>query len=333
MPQENANGAKTRAPLLTVLVMQYRPAWEKLKLTLDSILMQDTREFELVITDDGSPQDWFAETRQYLAAHGLTDVKFRKNPTNLGTVRNIRNGLAAACGEWVALISPGDGFYDRGTLAWELETIRRDAPAVAFGRAAYYRLNADGIPEQCPGDTPFDRSCYDPARYDARRVERNLVLYSDHICGLELLCRRDIWQRALAMMDGRVKFAEDFATLLFAAEGTRMRPYDRVIAWYEYGTGISTDQTAASERRLQADLKAMIALLREKYPRDRAVWLAYQYFFNDRHASRLVRGLIGRAIVPQWLPFKRAQRSWRPPTNGDGQKLQELYHYDQGEPL
>lgn len=323
----------TAAPLLTVLVMQYRSAWEKLKLTLDSILMQDTRDFELILTDDGSPQDWFAESRQYLAAHGLTGVQYRKNPTNLGTVHNILNGLAAAHGEWVALISPGDGFYDRSTLRWELETIRRDAPAVAFGRAAYYRLNANGEPEQCHGDTPFDRSCYDPARYDARRVKRNLVLYSDHICGLELFCRRDVWQRALEQMAGRVKFAEDFATLLFAVEGTQMRPYDRVIAWYEYGTGISTDKTAASEQRLQADLKAMIALLREKYPKDRTVWLAYQYFFNDRHRSRLLRGLIGRAIVPQWLPFKRAQKSWQPPVNGERQRLLDLYQYNQGEVL
>ena len=323
----------TPGPLLTVVVMQYRPAWEKLKLTLDSILMQDTREFELVITDDGSPQDWFAESKRYLAAHGLTDVQFCKNPTNLGTVRNILNGLSAAHGQWIALISPGDGFYDRGTLAWELETIRRDAPAVAFGRVGYYRLDAGGVPEQCPGDTPFDRACYDPARYNARRVERNLVLYSDHICGLELLCRRDVWQQALEQMEGKVKFAEDFATLLFAAEGTRMRPYDRVIAWYEYGVGISTDRTAASEQRLQADLKATVALLREKHPKDRTVWLAWQYFFNDRHSSRLLRGLIGRAIVPQWLPFKRAQRSWQPPVNGDVQKLLELYQYNQGEPL
>lgn len=323
----------TPAPLLSVVMTQYRPDRTQLKHTLDSLLMQDTRDFELIVCDDGSQQDWFAETKRYLTAHGLTEVKFCKNEGNRGTVLNFMNGVKTARGAWIIGAAPGDYVYDPSTLRWVLDTIRNDAPPAAFGRLACYYTDAEGQLRQCPGDTPFDRSCYDPARYDARRVKRDLVLYSDHICGAATFCRRDIWLHALEIMAGRVRYAEDFATLLFAVEGTVMRPYDRILRWYEYGTGISTDRTAASEQRLQADLKAMITLLREKYPKDRTVWLAYQYFFNDRHRSRLLRGLIGRAIVPQWLPFKRAQRNRQPPTNGDIQKLLELYQYNQGEPL
>ena len=65
------------------------------------------------------------------------------------------------------------------------------------------------------------------------------------------------------------------------------------------------------------DWRAMVELLRELYPKDRTVRLAYEYYFNDRHKSRLVRGLVGRLIVPQSAPFKKAQRAWTPPTNGD----------------
>ncbi len=37
------------------------------------------------------------------------------------------------------------------------------------------------------------------------------------------------------------------------------------------------------------DWRAMVELLRELYPKDRTVRLAYEYYFNDRHKSRLVR--------------------------------------------
>ena len=69
----------------------------------------------------------------------------------------------------------------------------------------------------------------------------------------------------------------------------------------------------------------MVALLRRDYPRDRTVRLAHAYFFNDRHKSRLVRGLVGRLIVPQNHPFKKAQRAWHPPVNGDAAGLQAIY--------
>ena len=69
----------------------------------------------------------------------------------------------------------------------------------------------------------------------------------------------------------------------------------------------------------------MVELLRELYPKDRTVRLAYEYYFNDRHKSRLVRGLVGRLIVPQNAPFKKAQHAWVPPVNGDIQELKQIY--------
>ena len=69
----------------------------------------------------------------------------------------------------------------------------------------------------------------------------------------------------------------------------------------------------------------MVELLRELYPKDCTVRLAYEYYFNDRHKSRLVRGLVGRLIVPQNAPFKKAQHAWVPPVNGDIQELKQIY--------
>ena len=81
------------------------------------------------------------------------------------------------------------------------------------------------------------------------------------------------------------------------------------------------------------DWRAMLTLLRELYPKDRTVRLAYEYYFNDRHKSRLVRGLVGRLIVPQNAPFKKAQHAWQPPVNGDTAELHQIYELAERQPL
>ena len=300
-------------PQLTIVILQYRPDAGALRRTLAALAMQDTRDFAVVLGDDGSPQDYFAESRAYLAAHGITDVQTVKLMPNGGTVKNMQNALRAVTSRWVLTLSPGDFLYDSETLRWWLGRLQADAPRVAFGRQAYFAPGSD--PHPVPGETPFDRTPYDPAHYDARTVRRNLLLYDDGISGAGLVYERALLQTAMDTMAGRVRLAEDFSLRMFAVQGIQITRYDRLTVWYEYGGGVSTD--ARARERMLGEWRAMLALLREKFPRDLTVRLAYEYYFNDRRKSRLVRGLVGRLIVPQSAPFKKAQRAWTPPTNGD----------------
>ena len=282
---------------LSILLVQYRPDEGELRRTLASLLRQSCRDFELVVADDGSDEDFFPLTRKILAENGFTGAKFVKLTPNGGTVKNVLNGAKQAAGKWVFTVSPGDYLYDADTVAWLLEVLRRDAPRVAFGRLACY-ADRNGAPIRRPGDAPFDRTPYRPGAYDAKTAKRNMLLYDDGISGAGLVYERELLVHALEKMAGRVLLAEDFAARLFAVENIPMVGYDRCIAWYEVGTGVSTNEGARAR------------MLRD---------------FNDRHKSRLVRGLVGRLIVPQNAPFKKAQHAWVPPVNGDIQELKQIY--------
>lgn len=307
--------------LLTILVAQYRPDPAALRRTLASLVMQDTRAFGVILADDGSPEPCFEQSRAYLAAGGITEVQTSPMAENGGTVRNVLCAAQKVRTRWVLTLSPGDYLYDAGTVSWWLERLQADAPRVAFARQAYY--TPQPAPAPAPGETPFDRTPYDPARYDAAAVKRNLLLYDDGVSGCGMVYERDLLVQALQTMAGHVRLAEDFSVRLFAVQGVRIRRYDRVAVWYEYGGGVSTN--AAARQRMAREWRAMVELLHRLYPNDRTVRLAYAYFFNDRHKSRLVRGLVGRLIVPQNHPFKRAQRAWQPPVNGDADKLRAIY--------
>lgn len=327
---ERENGADERSklnvPQITIVILQYRPDAAALRRTLASLAMQDTRDFAVVLGDDGSAQDYFAESRAYLAAHGITDVQTTKLQPNGGTVKNARNAVRAAATRWVLMLSPGDFLYDSETLRWWLGRLQADEPRVAFGRQAYFTPDP---PQPTAGETPFDRTPYDPAHYDAKAIRRNLLLYDDGISGAGLVYERALFLSALDKMADHVRLAEDFSLRLFAVQGVRITRYDRLTVWYEYGGGVSTD--AVARARMLGDWRAMLEVLRAEYPRDRTVRLAYEYYFNDRRKSRLVRGLVGRLIVPQNCPFKKAQRAWQPPTNGDKAKLRTVYEFAEKE--
>lgn len=184
---------------LSILLVQYRPDEGELRRTLASLLRQSCRDFELVVADDGSDEDFFPLTRKILAENGFTGAKFVKLTPNGGTVKNVLNGAKQAAGKWVFTVSPGDYLYDADTVAWLLEVLRRDAPRVAFGRLACY-ADRNGAPIRRPGDAPFDRTPYRPGAYDAKTAKRNMLLYDDGISGAGLVYERELLVQALEKM-------------------------------------------------------------------------------------------------------------------------------------
>ena len=53
-------------PQLTIVILQYRPDAGALRRTLAALAMQDTRDFAVVLGDDGSPQDYLPRAAHIL---------------------------------------------------------------------------------------------------------------------------------------------------------------------------------------------------------------------------------------------------------------------------
>ena len=79
---------------LSILLVQYRPDEGELRRTLASLLRQSCRDFELVVADDGSDEDFFPLTRKILAENGFTGAKFVKLTPNGGVAAG---SLAPRC--------------------------------------------------------------------------------------------------------------------------------------------------------------------------------------------------------------------------------------------
>jgi glycosyltransferase involved in cell wall biosynthesis len=129
-----------QAPRVSVCIPTYnRSAY--LRQALDSALAQTFGDFELLVVDDGSPDDTGAVAAEY--ARRDPRVRYVRNPTNLGMVGNWNRCVALARGEYVALLHDDD-LWAPGMLAATAGALAAH-PAAAFAYGAAEEIDDAGV--------------------------------------------------------------------------------------------------------------------------------------------------------------------------------------------
>ena len=115
-------------PLISICIPSYN-SLRYLPATLASIRAQTFTDWELVVTEDGSKEDVGPMVRAF-AATGPQPVTYMRNEKNLGLPATRNAGIAAAGGEWIALLD-NDDLWSPGHLA-DLVACARRWPAADF---------------------------------------------------------------------------------------------------------------------------------------------------------------------------------------------------------
>jgi glycosyltransferase involved in cell wall biosynthesis len=120
------------APAFSIIIPTYNRG-EKIYPTLDSVLAQTHRDFELIVVDDGSTDSTPDALDRYSQRENDPRIKIIRRE-NGGTTAARNTGIAAATGGYVALLDHDDLWYP-----WTLTTHRNviaefDAPSVIMGR-------------------------------------------------------------------------------------------------------------------------------------------------------------------------------------------------------
>jgi len=125
------------APFFSIIIPTYNRA-SLIGLTLDSVLAQELPDWELLVVDDGSPDDTAAVVRPYLADAGVQYLP--KQNAERGDARNY--GLARARGEYVIFLDSDDLLHPN-----HLTTLREAIAAAAVPPdfiATKYDFDRDG---------------------------------------------------------------------------------------------------------------------------------------------------------------------------------------------
>ena len=232
----------------SVVICTYKPDWEKLRLTLKSILMQEDCNYNIVITDDGSKINFFDEIRDYLSKYHFNKYKLIANNQNQGTVQNILQGLRTCDGALVKPISPGDFLHGRHALrTWIDYMYEHEEYVMSYCDAIYYRMvNGKVFPIKTLSQ-PQSR----------KPNAEQYILYGDLCLGASTMVRRQTWLKYLEMLQGKVIYAEDFSYQVMLYCGDKIINIPKPLLLYEFGTGVSTSGSSFWAEKLHKDDEAI----------------------------------------------------------------------------
>lgn len=239
-------------PLVTICILTYNPDWIKFRSTLRSIICQRNVDFDIVVSDDGSEENYFDKAEEFLKENNFSDYRFIANKQNQGTVKNTISALQNVESKYVKLISPGDFLYNENVLS-EFVDFAEKNPAVAyFGNAVYYSVDEKkGIIIYDGKHNPIDLKPW--INKDYRKIRKKYLYDIDYILGAAFLCNRVMFSDYLHRIDGAIKYLEDFSMTWMIIARKKILYFDEVFIFYEYGSGVSTS-TATWVKRLKEDI-------------------------------------------------------------------------------
>ena len=241
---------------ISTLVLTYHPDLNKLFQTLQSALLQQDIRQQIVVADDGTPNDFFPQVKAFLDARGFADYVLVKLPENGGTVRNLQNGLLACQGTYMKAISPGDYLNGPHILADWIGFMQDNELTMCGADAIYYR------PDEAGSSKPVVANAH-PQRIGLTRtaLRDNYLLYDDLFLGAAVVCKTDVFQRYVDEIAGKVIYAEDNCLRLMVYRGESVGFWQQDAVLYETGSGVSTGGSDKWTKRLQADWDATNAIL------------------------------------------------------------------------
>lgn len=102
---------------VSIIVMVYKNL-QQVEKTLDSILLQNYKNYEVLVSDDGSP-DYFQDDFDSIYEKykkSFTELNIIKNKKNVGTVKHFNKLIKKSNGCIICPLSSGDCFYSENSL-------------------------------------------------------------------------------------------------------------------------------------------------------------------------------------------------------------------------
>jgi len=119
--------------------------------TLRSVLEQTWKDWELVVTDDDSPDGTAAVIEAFMRETADPRIRFERNPQRLGMVGNWNKVIGLARGRYIKLVC-GDDYMRADCLERQVKELE-ERPSAALAASSRMIINSNG-------KSLFARACY-----------------------------------------------------------------------------------------------------------------------------------------------------------------------------
>ena len=293
---------------ITILISTYCASKEDLRLTLDSAMCQEFDSWQIVVCDDGSPENHEAFLREYFNERGFSNFRLVMNSENHGTVKNLLSGLAVTEGKYVKPIGAGDFLADAHVLEKAYAIMEGNQAICMFSDLKCFRKQNGRLEPQNHISIPRMKRQYASGDY-TERMKRNILVLNDHISGASMFYRTEALRTVLEQMKGKVKYMEDLCQYLFLLQGEKIVYVPEPLVWYEVAEGISNVHSADSNSRMKRDKEGFLNDLFETYCEDPYICRRRRIEEVERkYHNKIIKGILKTAAEPQWLLFRIHRR-------------------------
>ncbi len=253
---------------VSVIVLTYNPDIVKLKSTLFSVIIQKNVDFEIIIADDGSNNSYYNDILKFFKQNKFINFRCIKNNTNIGTVNNYYNALLECDGEYIYGISPGDMLYDSNALLNLYDFAKNKNAEICFGDAVFYsnvRNNLQILKQY--NNEPLHADIFDENK--PLNIQKVGFFFGNNILGVSYFRKKETAIKYIGVIKDMCKYVEDNTSTAFAiADNVRIYHLKKYVVWYEYGTGISTNQSIRWKVLMKKDFEQNFNKLKECYSYD-----------------------------------------------------------------
>lgn len=218
---------------VTIVVMIYNNLNQVMK-TLDSIKMQTYSNYEVLVSDDGSPkysQKDFEELKKKYQSE-FHSIQIIRNKENVGTVRHFNHLIKIAKGDIICPLSSGDAFYDKDALKYIVHAFLSDSSKLIFTSK---RMTINNNTKK-----------FFPNKYQIKRMNnpkklyQYLLRYGNFISGASTYYKKEIFEK-YGFFNEKYRLLEDYPFYMKLCEEHEQIGYiDHITIQYELG-GISTN--------------------------------------------------------------------------------------------
>lgn len=177
-------------PLVSVIVTSYN--YERfISQTLDSLLLQTYRNFEVVVVDDGSADGSVSLIASYVSSHANIHLLTHEGGMNRGLVASMRLALKNARGEYVAFCE-SDDYWTADHLEQLVACINRHPDAVLISNHIQCFGDEDAVKvRQAYADYVYKRLKGGANRIDLTRNQSQQLIPTFSCVAI----RRDVMER------------------------------------------------------------------------------------------------------------------------------------------
>lgn len=238
-----------QSPKVSVGVLSYNHA-AYLPVTIESVLAQTYQNLEVIIVDDGSPDNSLAIAREYAVKDGRVKVFTHPNHVNKGTSATCNLVIEKSSGEYIAILGSDDAYYPY-TIEEQVKFLDEHADVgIVCGKSQFMDKNGDLLPRILPEkweDENLIEKMIEYCRISAPTVMVRRICY-ETVGGYRIGMiwnDWDMWMRILINTKWKVGFIDKLLALY--------RIHDHNVS---IGAGVSTSRTFELTREFYLKLKS-----------------------------------------------------------------------------